>query len=203
MIMDRLEWEQSYYSFDHHGWHFAVLDCIHPIDRDGPTYEPRIGPEQLEWLAHDLGRAGDRPKVCVTHIAAFCAMAQYNGDPERKALDGSMVLWDTKALREVLERHNVLALLQGHSHRREAYQFRGVWYLTSAAVSGAWWAGDWIGEGPGYTLLHCRGGKLTWEHQAYAWAPHLEPEDVLERKKLDEWRAYEQQQRELREKERA
>lgn len=204
LIMERLAWEKPYYSFDHHGWHFAILDSIYPTQTDdGPGYEPRIGPEQLEWLAYDLGAAGDKPKVCMTHIAAFCAMAQYNGDPQRKALDGSMVLQDTKPLREVLERHGVKALLQGHSHKIEQYNFRGVWYLTSAAVSGAWWAGDWIGEAPGYTLLHCRGDELTWEHRRFAWEPQLEPNDTLERQKLEEWHAYEAEQRALRERERA
>ncbi|MFN0136874.1 MAG: metallophosphoesterase family protein [Phycisphaerae bacterium] len=204
MIMDRLEWEKSYYSFDHGGWHFAVLDSIHPIRTpDGPSYEPRIGPEQLEWLAHDLGQAGDRPKVCVTHIAAFCAMGQYNGDKDRKALDGSMVLWDNKELRLVLERHQVKALLQGHSHRREEYRYNGVWYLTSPAVSGAWWSGNWHGDEPGYTELHCHtGGRLSWEFCSFAWQPQLEPEDELERKKTSERREFLAGQAESRNRER-
>lgn len=203
MIMDRLQWEKSYYSFDVAGWHFAVLDSIFPIQADhGPTYEPRIGPQQLEWLAYDLGAAGDRPKVAVTHIAAFCNIGQYNSDPTRKAMDGSMVLWDNKDLRHVLERHGVKALLQGHSHRIEEYRFKGVWYLTSAAVSGAWWAGSWIGSAPGYTVFRCRGDELSWTHHVFAWEPHLEPEDELERRKIAERKAFEEAQRRLRDRER-
>lgn len=204
MIMDRLEWERPYYSFDHGGWHFAVLDSIHPLPaREGPSYEPRIGPEQLEWLAHDLGRAGDRPKVCVTHIAAFCAMGQYNGDSARQALDGSMVLWDNKDLRLVLERHGVKALLQGHSHRREEYRFNGVWYITSPAVSGAWWSGNWHGDDPGYTQFRCHAdGRLSWEFHGFKWDAQLDPEDELERRKTAERREFEQQQGELRNRER-
>lgn len=217
LIMDRLEWEKPYYSFDFAGWHFAVLDSIYPIKgKDGPSYEPRIGAEQLEWLAGDLGAAGDRPKVCLTHIAAFCNVGQLNGDREAKAMNGSMVLWDTRELREILERHKVLALLQGHSHRIEEYRLGGVWYLTSAAVSGAWWAGSWVGSPPGYTVLRCKGGaaggrpptaaapaELTWEHRAFDWQEQLEPEDELERKKIAEQRAFEQEQRRLLERERA
>lgn len=204
LIMDRLGWKKSYYSFDHAGWHFAVLDSILPTSADhGPSYEPRIGPEQLEWLAHDLGAAGDRPKVCVSHHAAFCAIGQYEGDAKRKALDGSMVLQDTRELRLVLERHGVKALLQGHSHKIEEYRYRGVWYLTSAAVSGAWWSGRWNGCGPGYTLLRCRGDELTWEQRSFAWEPRLEPDDELERTKTAELEAFEREQRALRERERS
>lgn len=204
MIMDRLDWEKSYYSFDYGDWHFAVLDSIFPVTgSDGPIYEPRIGPEQLEWLACDLGAAGDRPKVAITHIAAFCNLGQQNGNPAHKAMDGAMVLWDTVDLRAVLRRHGVKALLQGHSHRIEATFFEDVWYLTSAAVSGAWWAGSWIGCAPGYTVFHCRGDQLTWEYRQFPWEPHLAPEDDLERRKIAEYTAALQEQAALREKERA
>ncbi len=204
MIMDRLEWERSYYSFDHGGWHFAVLDCIHPKQFEhGPGYEPRIGDEQLEWLAYDLGAAGTRPKVCVTHIAAFCNTGQIQGDPNRKAMDGHMVLWDTAELREILERHQVKALLQGHSHEIEQFCYNGVWYLTSAAVSGAWWAGSWTGNKPGYTLFRCEGDELRWSHHVFGWEPHLEPDDTLERQKIAEQAAREAEQRRLLARERA
>jgi Icc protein len=187
LIMDRLEWERPYYSFDFGGWHFAVLDCIHPVQTpDGPSYEPRLGPEQLEWLAGDLGSAGDRPKVCLTHIAAFCNLGQIHGDPNRKAMDGHMVLWDTAELRKILERHSVKALLQGHSHHIEEFHYNDVWYITSNAVSGAWWSGSWGEKTPGYCVFHCRGDQLTWEHHVFEWEPRLEPEDTLERQKLAE-----------------
>jgi 3',5'-cyclic AMP phosphodiesterase CpdA len=114
-----------------------------------------------------------------------------------------MVLWDTADLRKVLRRHGVKALLQGHSHRIESTWFEDVWYLTSAAVSGAWWSGDWIGCGPGYTMFHCRGDQLTWEHRTFAWEPRLEPEDTLERKKIEEYEAQQREQAELRQKDRA
>lgn len=203
MIMDRLEWEKPYYSFDHAGWHFVVLDSIFPIQADhGPTYEPRIGEEQLEWLAYDLGAAGDRPKVAVTHIAAFCNMGQINGDPNRKAMDGHMVLWDTKELRTIFERHKLTALLQGHSHRPEAFCYNNVWYLTSPAVSGAWWSGSWNGAEPGYTIFRCKGKELTWEQASFAWEPHLEPGDTVERERTEQMRQFKAEQRRLLEMER-
>lgn len=198
MIMDRLDWRNSYYSFDHGGWHFVMLDCIYPIQTpEGPTQEHRIGPEQLEWLAADLGAAGDRPKVVVSHVAAFYALDQAAGNPEAKAMNPGMVLKDTKDLRLILERHKVKALLQGHSHIVEEYRYHGVWYLTSTAVSAGWWAGTWLGSDYGYTVFHCRGDQLTWEHKTFAWETHLEPEDNLERRKLKEQAEFIEEQREL------
>lgn len=189
-IMDALGWEKSYYPFDRAGWHFVVLDSIYPVQgKDGPVYEPRIGREQLEWLGRDLGKAAGRPTVAVTHIAAFCNEGQIAGKPEAKAMDGSMVIWDTKDLRTVLERHKVKALLQGHSHRAEEYRFNGVGYVTSPAASGAWWAGSWTGSEPGYTVFRCDGERLTWEFKSFIWEPRLDPKDDLERKKIAEQKA--------------
>ncbi len=202
MVMDTLGWKKSYYSFDHAGWHFVVLDSIYPVTLEsGPTYEPRIGTEQLEWLAYDLGAAAGRPTVAMTHIAAFCNRGQIQGATNYKSMDGSMVVADTRELRTVLERHKVKALLQGHSHDIEEYCYNGVWYLTSAAASGAWWSGDWIGSPPGYTVFHCRGEELTWEHVSFPWVPQLEPEDTLERKKTEEADAFKAEQQKLLERE--
>lgn len=198
MIMDRLGMKTSYYSFDHRGWHFVVLDCIYPVETDnGPGYEPRIGDEQLEWLACDLGATGGRPTVAMTHIAAFCNLAQVEGDTNAKAMTG-MVLRDNKQLRLVLERHGVKALLQGHSHQTEDFCFNGVQYLTSPAVSAAWWGGNWLGFEPGYTVFRCHGnGQLTWERLTFPWEAQLEPEDTLERERIAEREALEAEQRSL------
>ena len=204
-IMDALQWKDPYYSFDHNGWHFAVLDCIHPTQEDhGTGYEARIGDEQLEWLAYDLGSAGDRPKVVLTHIAAFCNIAQQQGNPDSPGMPAWAVIRDTLKLQQILERHGVKALLQGHTHRPEEYRWHDVWYITSPAVSGSWWAGDFNGAGPGYTVFHCGAdGELTWDFQMYGWEAQLDPADDLERKRNAEKLAKDQEQLRLRDMERA
>jgi len=205
-IMDALGWaEKPYYSFDHKGWHFAVLDCIHPTEEShGTGYEPRIGDEQLEWLGYDLGAAGDRPKVVMTHIAAFCNRAQTRGDASIPGIPPGVVLTDTFKLQQVLERHSVKALLQGHTHRPEEFRWHDVWYLTSPAVSGAWWAGDFTGHGPGYTEFTCHdSGELTWRMLPYDWQAQLEPQDDTERKRNAKLKAHHDEQQRMRDLERA
>jgi 3',5'-cyclic AMP phosphodiesterase CpdA len=201
MIMDRLGMERSYYSFDHKGWHFFVLDSIYPVETDnGPSQEPRIGEEQLDWLRFDLGDACGKPTVGVTHIAAFCNIGQIQGNPEMRAMN-HMVVKDNKDLRLILERHSVKALLQGHSHKTEDFIFNGVRYLTSPAVSAAWWGGNWTGDPPGYTVFYCKDGELLWERRFFEWEAQLEPEDDLEREKNREWDEFQRRQQELLEQE--
>ena len=204
-IMKRLKMDRTYYSFDHGNWHFAVLDSIQPTPGpDGTTiYEPRIGPEQLHWLARDLGKAGDRPKVVMTHIAAFNSLAIATGDAEVKAMHPSLVLRDSADLQRVLERHKVLALLQGHSHTIETYEFRGVKYLTSPAVSAGWWAGTWNGSPPSYTQFYCRGDQLAWTHRAYGWEIRRDPQDAAEAARQATWDGEQAEQAKLLAEERA
>jgi 3',5'-cyclic AMP phosphodiesterase CpdA len=204
MILEALDWEKPYYGFDHKGWHFAVLDSAYPAERDGRIIqEPRLGAEQLEWLGYDLGAAGDRPKIVVVHVAVFCNVGQINGDPKHLAMDGAMVIWDTKELRKVLERHGVKLVLQGHSHRVEDTYWNGVWYVTSAAASGAWWAGSWTGSETGYTIVRCEADQVSWTHENYPWEARLDPQDKVERERIARQQAERAEQRRLRRLERA
>ncbi|MCC5919620.1 MAG: metallophosphoesterase [Cyclobacteriaceae bacterium] len=198
LFKKKLNLDNTYYSFDHGDWHFVVMDSLLQVDTElGPSQTHAFGEEQLEWLRKDLGQNSGRPTVIVTHIAAFCNIGQYNADPELKAMN-HMVVKDTLEFRRIIERHRVKVVLQGHSHIPEDYCFNGVWYITSQSVSAAWWGGNWKGYLPGFTQLMVKGEQIWWERKDYEWQHFLEPEDTLEKQRIEERRAFEGKQKRLR-----
>ncbi|MBS1682017.1 MAG: metallophosphoesterase [Bacteroidetes bacterium] len=201
LIMDKLKMPSSYYSFNHKGWHFVILDSIHPVQTEhGPSYKAAFGDEQLDWLRFDLGAHHKVPTVIVTHVAAFCHISQQNGNPKMNVV-GSMVVEDAVKFRHIIERHHVKAVLQGHSHVPEDYFYNGIWYVTGQAVCAAWWGGNWKGFKPGYTVFYTDEETLRWERQEFDWEHQLEPEDTLERQRIAEREAFEKLQTQLMEEE--
>jgi 3',5'-cyclic-AMP phosphodiesterase len=197
LIQEKLNMKSTYYSFNHKGWHFVVMDSIHPVMADhGPSYKAAFGEEQLDWLRFDLGRHHGMPTVIMTHIAVFCHIALLNGDPKYNPI-GHMVVEDTLAFRHIIERHHVKVVLQGHSHVPEDYFHNGIWYITSQSVSAAWWGGNWKGFLPGYTVFHTKGDSLTWEKKTFPWEHQLEPDDTLERERIAQRNEFEQSQESL------
>lgn len=203
IIQEKLEWPETYYSFDHKGWHFTILDCIHPVDSEnGTIYKPMIDEKQLAWLANDLGSAGDKPKVVMLHIAVFYLGHQAEGNKDVSAVSANMHIQNNKEVREVLERHNVKLVLQGHCHHNELVKFNGVTYLTSGAASGAWWAGDWVGAKPGYTQIFCTENDFYTDYLTYGWEAKLDPKDTLEKDRQQKYDAYLKEQKALADRER-
>jgi 3',5'-cyclic-AMP phosphodiesterase len=202
MMIKAARMPASYYSFNHKGWHFVVLDTIFQVEAEhGPSYTPRLGEEQLEWLRFDLGAHQGMPTVCMMHIAAFCNIGQINGDTEIRAMN-HMVVDDNVAFRQIIERHGVKAVLQGHSHQVEDFYYNGIWYITSQSVSAAWWGGNWRGFNPGYTVLAAgQDGSLHWWREEFEWQHQLEPEDTLEQGRIEERGVFEAEQRRLYEQE--
>jgi 3',5'-cyclic-AMP phosphodiesterase len=54
-----------YYSLDHEGWHWIVLDYLR-VSAPG-QFTAGIDPDQLAWLREDLARHKKRPALIVTH----------------------------------------------------------------------------------------------------------------------------------------
>lgn len=148
----------TYYSFEHKGVHFVILDSI-GITPDR-FYEARMDDDQLAWLGKELaGVPTGQPIVVVTHIPLVTALPSYT-IPTPQAAHGNGFVNGPAAIK-LFEGHNVLAVLQGHTHVNEEVVWHGVPYLTSGAVCGNWWHGIRMGTPEGFTVVTIAGGKLS------------------------------------------
>jgi hypothetical protein len=152
----------TYYSFDHKGHHFMVLDSI-GITPDR-FYEARMDDDQLAWLAKDLAaQPAGTPIIVTTHIPLVTAVPSYT-PPAPQAAHGNGFVNGPAAIK-LFEGHNVLGVLQGHTHVNEEVIWHGVPYMTSGAVCGNWWHGTRLGTPEGFTVVTVAGGKLSTRYE--------------------------------------
>ena len=159
---------KRYYSFDHKGHHFIVLDSI-GITPDR-AYEGRIDAEQLAWLKADLAALpSGTPIIVSSHIPIVSAFGSYVPQPATPPKYQSLTVANSSDVVDLLEGHNVLGVLQGHTHINEAVEFHGITYITSGAVSGNWWKGVRMGTPEGFTVVKVSNGKLTTHYETYGF----------------------------------
>jgi hypothetical protein len=125
-FLDIVERPNSYYSFDHAGHHFVVLDSC--FRGDGVAYQrknfvwtdPNVPTGELEWLAADL-KSAKTPTIILAH--------------QRLDVTNSHGVKNAAAVRQILEdSKRVRAVFQGHSHKNDHKEINGIHYTTLVAM---------------------------------------------------------------------
>jgi 3',5'-cyclic AMP phosphodiesterase CpdA len=162
--LQRFGLEKAYYSFDHEGWHFVVLDDIGIVERG---YRGFVDEEQLAWLADDLA-AANRPTVVIGHIPLFSNFVEWRrGTAE--GIPGAVSVVNSHQVAEILVRHPVKLVLAGHLHIVETFLYKGIEFANVGAISGSWWDGLRDGFEEGYGILEFRGAEVSWRYVDYGW----------------------------------
>jgi len=163
-----------FYSFDHKGWHFIVLDAISRADGGG--YQGKIDEEQILWLANDLQEVDkDTPIAISVHIPFITSASQLMRGSMAPNTPGQVISNGQEVLALFME-HNLRLVLQGHLHFLEdIYVQNQVHFITGGAVSGKWWANDAESKPEeGFVMVHVIGEDLDWEYVDYGWTPPAE-----------------------------
>jgi len=159
---------KTYYSFDHKGVHFIVLDSI-GITSDR-AYEGRVDAAQLQWLKNDLqGLKAATPIIVSVHIPLVTAFNSYVPVPEQEPKHHGMSVANAFEVIALFDSHNVIGVLQGHTHINERVMWKGVPYITSGAVCGNWWHGTRMGTPEGFTVVRVEQGKLSTRYETYGF----------------------------------
>lgn len=159
---------KQYYSFDHKGHHFVVLDSI-GITEDH-AYEGRIDAEQLAWLKSDLAALpAETPIIVSVHIPLVSAFASYIPAPLKPEAHHSLTVANANEVVDLFEGHNVIGVLQGHTHINENVEYKGVPYITSGAICGNWWKGSRMGTPEGFTIVNVSNGRMRTHYETYGF----------------------------------
>lgn len=165
MFEEKFSHRPAYFSFDHKGWHFVVLNSIQP---KGEGWTSRIDDDQLTWLANDLGKT-TRPTVVMTHVPILTIFVQY-ATGTLVPNTGSIIVENGREVQQILAKHPVKAVLQGHTHSIEECSYLGTRYITSGAVCGEWWKGPRLGVHPeGFMVFDVKGDALTNHYVPSGW----------------------------------
>lgn len=178
MYEDRLG--KTYYSFDHKGWHFIILDSIQPTDDH--MWQALVDPQQLAWLKDDLARTGPQTPIIVTvhaplvsAYATYAPKAQPAHTPSPKY--NTLTVDNSSEVIAAFEGHNIVAVLQGHLHINEIVTLKGTQYITGGAVCGNWWRGPRMGYPEGFTVVSARNGSITTRYESYGFKATASPEN--------------------------
>jgi Icc-related predicted phosphoesterase len=147
---------ESYYSFNHKGWHFIVLNTSNSV----------VDEQQKQWLANDLKNTdSDTPVIVVVHVPFLSVYYP--------ALNGKYTSADTfsnfKEIWDMFDGKNLKLVLQGHMHLYEEIKVRDVQLITAGAVSANWWGGPFHGTEEGFLLVNINGDTVDWKYIDYGW----------------------------------
>jgi Icc protein len=165
---------ERYYSFNHKGWHFIILDAIGMTPER--NYIGQIDEAQIEWIRQDLaGLDPDTPIVISVHIPFITTYTQLTRGAMAASGAGTVITNGREVL-ELFLPYNLKLVLQGHLHFLEdMFVDNKVHFITGGAVSGRWW------QGPpsknveeGFLLVKAGMDQINWEYVDYGWEAVLE-----------------------------
>jgi 3',5'-cyclic AMP phosphodiesterase CpdA len=145
----------TYYTFQHKGVTFIVLDSILIKGRD---WHPEIDLKQMIWFERVLQSTAGAPAIVISHVPLVTSMASYGPGSNSSVYDP---VSNADVMVPMLEKYNVIALLQGHTHIVEDVHRHGIQYVTGGAVCGNWWKGMQYGDHEGVTFVTVDNGTVT------------------------------------------
>lgn len=160
-------WERhfgdTYYSFDHKGWHFITLNSLDVTENK--RYQGIFHEKQLEWLKEDIAKVEKTtPIIITTHIPMICTYTQLNGG------DGSRTVNNASEVFKILEGYNLKLVLQGHIHWKEYGIVNDRFhFLTGGSIAGNGWKGRRHNTKEGFVKIKISGNDFAWEYIDHGW----------------------------------
>lgn len=166
---------KTYYSFDHKGWHFIVLNSIEEKDQ---RYIGLINAPQMEWLKEDLAKVNKTTPIVITlHIPLISTYNQIYPKNPITEVPNELWVYNRKEVLDLFKAYNLRLVLQGHMHWLEDINIQNrTRFITGGSIAGrpSWRRIDDRGDGvhydeEGFMILHIKGEKINWEYIDLNW----------------------------------
>jgi 3',5'-cyclic AMP phosphodiesterase CpdA len=172
LFRDRFHLPRLFYSFDHKGWHFVVLDDI-ALDQNH-NYFSALFDEELRFLRADLDAHRASPTIVCTHVPIFSNLALaihlIRGIGISINAPEHLICTNGSALTDEIPGHNIRAVLAGHLHYYEKLEMSGVPFINSGAVCGNYWKGHVLDCPEGFGVVDLgANGSFNFEYRSYGW----------------------------------
>jgi 3',5'-cyclic AMP phosphodiesterase CpdA len=153
---------KTYYSFNHKGWHFIILNSLDVTEDQ--KYRGHFHEEQLVWLKSDLEKTdSSTPVVVVSHIPVLSVRGQVTGS-------GGPMIDNVAEVLKMLENHNLKLILQGHIHWKEyGCVSDRIYYITGGSIAGNGWKGRRHNTKEGFVHVTVKGDDFSWEYIDHGW----------------------------------
>lgn len=159
---------KRYYSFNHKGWHFMVLDNIF-ITPDR-KYIGKIDSIQIKWIQEDLKTVSPHTPIAImAHVPFITTLSQWYGGGTH-ANDDKIAAVDSHRILKLFSQNNLRLILQGHLHYFEALNILGkTMVITAPSASGKWWQGKQHDVEEGFIKINLNGDAIDYEYIDFKW----------------------------------
>ncbi|SEL43611.1 metallophosphoesterase family protein [Parapedobacter koreensis] len=152
---------KRYYTFEHKGWRFFVLDNLKLLEAENRVVG-HVDEEQMAWLKQELATVLPTAPIAVCgHIPFVTTRKLFElgalvATPDFSSIDNSLDFF------RLFEGKNLKLIMQGHEHFHEVIYTLGRYIITNNSVSSSWWVKPPVHRGfMHFTLL---GDQLEWRH---------------------------------------
>jgi len=160
---------KSFYSFEHKGWKFFVLNSTKQTENK--QYIGYIDEEQMAWLKSELKTVAAKMPICIiSHIPFFTIynQLQYGSNA---ACAANEVVTNTNSVLELFETHNLKLILQAHSHIFEHIYTPDFHIVSGGSISGKHWHGSNGKTEEGFVLIQIEGNDVKTKYIDYQLNP--------------------------------